>query len=455
MKTNKLIIKATKKILFSNFIIFMIFISCNKNEIENIFNETAEQRNLKLIETTKKDLIDNKDGWLTTYIFDNQKEVIVLKINFYEGDSSKIEVISVNSDIVITTPEMIKTTSTYTLRFSQQIDLIFDTYSLFSHLVEKGKQADFRWQLEEHKDGIYNFVSRTASDQGISYLELEKFTDKNKETALKSFEVLNALSTATSQDFYFRTLDVSIGTNTDKYNYSYVGGKMSFIKQNFKLETGISVKGNIITLDSSLVIEEKEIKEFEYNESDGSIKIINVDGVTGSIGFLNAPALGWASEDATEAIKSSGQIDFRPYLDNAFQNSNTLAQNTTGGVINALETLGDKGMKIDRITTQRNGSISIRIADYNIGKYVNYVYNIREEIKDNKIYFTEIDKNNRQHPDASVSIILEPLAQMFLNPKGLYIELIYPKYSNAHYYNFIGIDDATGHNYAFYMLIFI
>ncbi len=271
-----------KKILLFISLFTMVLCSCQKEEIDEIFDQSPEERVSEQLNSVRTELKSNKMGWLSTYSFDEGKEELVLLIKFI--DDSRAE---------ITAPEIsdVAQESSYTLNYTQQVDLVFDTHSFLAMLVDYGYKADFRWELDKHEDGQYFFKSRAANNEGESELNMVKASPEKLQFALK----VQALKTKMKPNYdisYFRVLELATG---ERYDYSYINNKVIFERlgeeEVIRFESEITLNDNGFVLTTPFVVNGKSISEFEYDEASGNFKIINSDDVEGGVNFANSPAI--------------------------------------------------------------------------------------------------------------------------------------------------------------------
>ena len=270
-----------KKIVLFISILAIAFSSCDKEGVDEIFDKSPEERVTEQLNIVRADLMSNEMGWLSTYTFAEGKEELVLIIKFIDDTRAEI-----------TAPELgnLKQESSYSLRYTQQVDLVFDTHSFLAWLVDNGYKADFRWELDKQEDGQYFFKSRAASNEGESVLVLDKASPEKLTYALKIQELKSYLRKDASKSF-FRNLILSTG---EVFDYSYVNNKVIFKYlqdgEIVSFESEITLNDNGFKLDIPFVIDGKSIADFEYDSTTGNFKIINSDGIDGGINYDAAPA---------------------------------------------------------------------------------------------------------------------------------------------------------------------
>jgi hypothetical protein len=267
-----------KKILLFLSLFAMVFTSCETEEVDEIFNQSPEQRVSEQLNAVRTDLMSNEMGWLSTYTFFEGKEELVLLIKFI--DETRAE---------ISAPELdMKQESSYVLNYTQQVDLVFDSHSLLALLVDLGYKADFRWELDKQEDGQYFFKSVAGKTEGESELNMVKASPEKLASALK-IQALKAKMKPNPSKSFFRNMELE-GV-TAKYAYSYVGGKVLFTTMKegelVSFDSEVTINDNGFELVDPITIGDITCKSFKYNEDEESF--VNESGQAKII-YDNAPA---------------------------------------------------------------------------------------------------------------------------------------------------------------------
>ncbi|MCG8581227.1 MAG: DUF4302 domain-containing protein, partial [Bacteroidales bacterium] len=262
--------------------------ACQNNEVDKVFVDSPEERTNKKVEEMSANLINSEYGWIADYYFGDSILNTPLKLQFKENERVVIESVFEGYE---------KKESNYKIKYAQQLDLTFDTYSVLAYLVEDTRAADFRWELESETEDSYKFISRADIYEGQSYFTITKAGANANELMAeqrKIHEVRKRLENDPKKSF-FRNLRVEgfrfgfrfdFNRYTDQMrlfgpfnggdNYSYFVSKVD-----------IKPDGKIL-LEEPLKIANKTITEFAYNADTDAFEITN-NGVTGKIFYDTEP----------------------------------------------------------------------------------------------------------------------------------------------------------------------
>lgn len=271
-----------KKYITLLFLTSIFMAGCQKTEIEDVFSKDAETRtNERLASFDTK--LKSEDLWLGTMYTETEEETVFFKVKFEDNKRSKVGFAS--KDITEATE------SSYSLKYTQQEDLVFDTHSLMASIVDNGTKADFRWALIEETDDYLLFKSRAEENIGKSYLRLEKY---NEELYTTKSKIINDTDIS-----LFRNLELE-GSET-RYGFSY---NLALSKAYFKywneeeerIVTKIidaSVTATDIVLDENIDIDGKAYSKFTYTDGEGFVS--NENGQKATIrysGYSPVPQTG-------------------------------------------------------------------------------------------------------------------------------------------------------------------
>ncbi|QZT36713.1 DUF4302 domain-containing protein [Halosquirtibacter xylanolyticus] len=151
------------------FLASLTLVGCQDNKIEEVFQKNASEIQSERLQDFNTELKKN-DQWLASMYTETGKKTYFLKIQF--KDKGRTVMCSASKDI--STGEE----SSYTLRYTQQEDLIFDSHSYMALHVDVGLKADFRWSVQEQTDNYILFKSRADGSEGKSFLRIEKYSDE-------------------------------------------------------------------------------------------------------------------------------------------------------------------------------------------------------------------------------------------------------------------------------------
>lgn len=298
-----------KKYITLLFLTSIFMAGCQKTEIEDVFSKDAETRtNERLASFDTK--LKSEELWLGTMYTETEETTVFFKMKFEDNKRSKVGFAS--KDIT----EAIE--SSYSLNYTQQEDLVFDTHSLMASIVDNGTKADFRWALIEETDDYLLFKSRAEENIGKSYLRLEKY---NKELYTTKSKIVNDTDIS-----LFRNLELE-GSET-RYGFSY---NLALSKAYFKywdeeeerVVTKIidaSVTATDIVLDEKIDIDGKAYSKFTYTDGEGFVSNENGQKATirysgyspvpqtgANYVFGNSPTSAYFSIETSDFKKHSGQ----------------------------------------------------------------------------------------------------------------------------------------------------
>lgn len=271
-----------KKYITLLFLTSIFMAGCQKTEIEDVFSKDAETRtNERLASFDTK--LKSEELWLGTMYTETEEETVFFKMKFEDNKRSKVGFAS--KDITEATE------SSYSLKYTQQEDLVFDTHSLMASIVDYGIKGDFRWALIEETDDYLLFKSRAEENIGKSYLRLEKY---NEELYTTKSKIVNDTDIS-----LFRNLELE-GSET-RYGFSY---NLALSKAYFKywseeeerVVTKIidaSVTATDIVLDEKIDIDGKAYSKFTYTDGEGFVS--NENGQKATIhysGYSPVPQTG-------------------------------------------------------------------------------------------------------------------------------------------------------------------
>lgn len=379
-----------RKIIYI-FLISIVLFSCDKTEIENAFDKSPEQRVDANLSALNKKLIDNKQGWLTTYVYDNGNTESIITLKFLENNRVEMS-FPLDSKVAI---------SSYRLDYTQQIDLVFDTHCELAQLVEDEKAADFRWQLETDEENKISFVSRNEKTVGITYLNLEKFTD-DRLAVMTKIQTVKARLKSDINISYFRTLDLESG---ERFDYSFNANKVVFtsldkegVEQVFETEITFTDAG--FTLNTPFEVGDQSISEFVYNEEKNQFTTTG-----GLIKYSNSPAV---IPQAIAGYDNGTQYLFLPSF--CLEGSSPKFAAIYSKVTADLAALG---ISFPKMYLTKGKYLEVKLND----KYHGFFFD--QKLKDNKVYYTY---KGTSITDEAIITAFMPLLQVLFAPKGHFLK---------------------------------
>lgn len=271
-----------KKYITLLFLTSIFMAGCQKAEIEDVFSKDAETRtNERLASFDTK--LKSEELWLGTMYTETEEETVFFKMKFEDNKRSKVGFAS--KDIT----EAIE--SSYSLNYTQQEDLVFDTHSLMASIVDYGIKGDFRWALIEETDDYLLFKSRAEENIGKSYLRLEKY---NEEIYTTKSKIVNDTDIS-----LFRNLELEGSETRYGFSYNLALSKAYFKYWNEEEERVVtkiidaSVTATDIVLDENIDIDGKAYSKFTYTDGEGFVS--NENGLKATIrysGYSPVPQTG-------------------------------------------------------------------------------------------------------------------------------------------------------------------
>lgn len=279
-----------KNIIYYIFGILVLFYSCSESEVVDVFDKSPEERTSQVIKKIEEDLKASPNGWLAEYYYADS--LIHTTLLFKFKDNNRVEIYSVFD-------KYLKKESGYRLNYAQQVDLVLETYSVMSLLVDATRAADFRWELQSSEEGKeYKFVSRTIRNKETSFLTLKK-AEGNAEAYManqRKIHLVKQKLVNDSKKSYFRNLRIKPSNKGYKYEFNLYKDEIAFtglfdgkIKR-FKTKVVISPDGKI-KLNEPLNIDGAFIREFTYDDVLDVLNITDSDNLSGAVVYDNAPAV--------------------------------------------------------------------------------------------------------------------------------------------------------------------
>lgn len=148
------------------FLLSLFLYSCQNTEIDELFDQSPEERVTAQLEQMKNELVNTTYGWTVYFRYANLKNENYFNIIFKEDGKAVINYPMADGTVG-------SETTTYTLRYTQQIDLIFDTYSILASIVGNAG-GDFRFEFDKREDSKIYFNTRNDATEGQGILELSK-----------------------------------------------------------------------------------------------------------------------------------------------------------------------------------------------------------------------------------------------------------------------------------------
>lgn len=228
-----------------------ILFSCQKNDVEDLFPQGPDARAGAAIDEVKSDFMVSQYGWLAHFEFNNGKNESFYNIEFKDNGRAIVKYGDMG--------EVETSQTTYTLSYSSQLDLVFDSRSPFSELVG-ASGGDFRFELVNVEEGIYYFKSRNNVEEGLGEMQLTRAETPAQFVDLiaMQYNVVN-----NPEKSFFRVLSMNSGKkyhmDVVSLNKSFIEmlmgtneirrmqHKISIIERGFKFNEPVTINGETIT----------------------------------------------------------------------------------------------------------------------------------------------------------------------------------------------------------------
>lgn len=271
-----MIMKRYINILF----LFSLFLySCQNAEIDELFDQSPEERVAAQLEQMKKDLTSAPYGWMVYYRYNNLNNENYFNISFDDNGQATINYPladgTVGSEI-----------TTYALRYTQQIDLVFDTYSYFASIVGNAG-GDFRFEFNKREEDKIYFNTRNDATEGAGVLELSKSAGENEYAELVALQAKMVDNPAES---FYRVLTLD---NGEKYLINVLSMKLAWIEwtsqtEIFREKYQLSITGDGFKLETPFQAGNIAIERFVAKE-DGSFEAWDGNKKVGILNYGNKP----------------------------------------------------------------------------------------------------------------------------------------------------------------------
>ncbi len=277
-----------KKYMLRYFLPLMLILgACQNTDIDNVFDKSPEERTNQEVEDLRKTLIDSEHGWIAKYYFGDSIINTPLRFRFKENNRVVTQSVFENYE---------NKESNYTLKYSEQIDLTFDTYNVLSYLVDLTRAADFRWQLESRTADEIKFVSRADIFEGQSYLTLERANQNADAFMADQMEIHQTRMQLVHnpRKSFFRNLRTSASPFGFRVNFNEYTDIIRFFGvfdgslKYFYSKVNFSTDGKV-NLETPLKIGGKEVRQFTLNKQNDTFEISDSNGVTGQILYDTRP----------------------------------------------------------------------------------------------------------------------------------------------------------------------
>lgn len=255
------------------FLLSLLWTACENDEVENVFPVSTEHRVAIAIDSMEQMLKAAPYGWVAALKYNNMQNEQFFHLYF--KDKGRVVMVSgMGSET--------KTSETnYTLKYSQQVDLIFDSYSFLAQLVPLG--GDFRFELksQEGQQTIWN--TRGDGNPDLGKLTLIPVPYESYYSEL--MEMRNRAVTDINRGFY-RVL--TFDGSDRKYSLVCQANVIFEWKEGDQIESTTRImvlKKEGFDLDEPFEAEGKRVTHFLYNASEDNFDAYDGDQKVGRLAY--------------------------------------------------------------------------------------------------------------------------------------------------------------------------
>lgn len=261
------------------FLLPLLLFSCEGAEVESLFEQSPEERAAVQLDQMKKELVAAPHGWTVYYQYANMTNETYFNIQF-QNDGQAVISYPQNDGTVGSE------TTTYTLRYTQQIDLVFDTYSILASMVGN-TGGDFRFEYSKHEDGNIIFNTRNDATEGAGIFELRKSASAEEYSELMA---IRAKMVDDPMKSFYRVMQLD---NGKKYLMNVMSMRLAWIewttedaihREKFELAS----TGNGFSLVTPFQADDITVSRFVMKE-DGSFEVWSDNAKVGTLDYGKKP----------------------------------------------------------------------------------------------------------------------------------------------------------------------
>ncbi|MBF4491078.1 DUF4302 domain-containing protein [Flavobacterium sp. MR2016-29] len=283
-----------KYLMVAFFAIHLLGSCSSDTEAEQKFDKTPVERINEQKTELSTALLSSEFGWKAVYFTDDTQLGGFTHLFKFSADG-KVQMAS-DFDADTATYE-----STYSIALGSTVSLLFDSYNRIHLLSDsnsypttalrgKGYLGDFQFLYygQENGDLLFKsnrlvrdvrFVKATAQDW--ANLPKNLITEQN---------VIGGIERP-----LFRVLEINDGTVIKKYDFGFSpvtrfsSSKSIDVNSSEVISMGVGYTPTSIVVSPAVTVGGQSLKEFVYNDADGSFKATGTGGVTATIKYSNAP----------------------------------------------------------------------------------------------------------------------------------------------------------------------
>ena len=419
-----------KKILFVFFL--AAFVSCQKNEPEDLFGKTPAER----FEQNKSELLaaltSSEQGWKLSY-FTNSETFGGYTLLMKFDRNGRVEM---TSDIG---EEFTSTQSQYTIQEAQGTLLVFSTYNHIhklgdpqnpSDLNGKGLEGEFQFIYYGKEGNKLKF--RTQRKDTEQFVYFEPATAQEWSTMQNLWGSIEALESEPIRHYF----KVTANGNVENYSLSLSHRYLTLTSTSNSgkvLKTGVLPTTEGLTFNPPLVIEGKTFTELPWdNNASPARYIATVESVTAEIRFTRNPTPDQLSNDYAELNNISQLVLLNSYVKEAPQTSD-LFYNTVFKI--------DDTKSFSRIDIIFQRGICGIFVEYNFNGTAASLYSVSTfSLRDKRLFIDtplrDLSSSNMAIWQAAENSAIYAKAQqaiyaiLALSRNGLYVKNLQTKYGN-------------------------
>lgn len=232
-----------------NTILFILFAAlflpgCSGYDIDSLFDKPAEARVQDSLSAVKKELTEAADGWIATYKIGESAITLYLHIRFNPDNTLSLQI--PNKDGSADVQE-----GSYTLSYTQQFNLIFDTKSFFSDFT-KINLGNFVFELIKEENGqyLFNGLNPETKAQACTLILRKAAKDEKAEfatMATEGYEYIKLTTANNEGEWVFAVGGKGVWADFNNNGRFDDGEEMNgFFLQSIQSQT-LEIYGNTIT----------------------------------------------------------------------------------------------------------------------------------------------------------------------------------------------------------------
>lgn len=252
------------------------FFSCEDSSVDDTFDVSTEKRVDEAIESVRSALKASEYGWTAYFLFNNDNNDSYFNIRFLDG-GNRAEISYIRDKRVYSSE------CSYSLRYGQHMELLFDTYSPLADLATSADNGDFRFILKEYDAEHFSFSTFKDTQERDGTLNLTKSSSN------EAFNHLQAMRTRATNDLnrsFYRL--IKLDGSAGKYLFRYqVDASVDWL-ENGELKSWsapVEVSETGFKLKSPLALEGKNIDNFVYNAADSNFIVMEGNNRVGILDY--------------------------------------------------------------------------------------------------------------------------------------------------------------------------